>query len=194
MRKSVKRTTEYRRIWGFSKTQRSHLPHSTLDQSAMLRAAEGRESLMSHAYVSNLMHCTFSTKDRFPFIDSELEPRLWSYLGGIAREKRMKELAIGGTMDHLHALLSLTGMMSFAKAVQLIKGGSSKWVHDTFPGLQRFAWQEGYGAFSVSASQVPKTIAYIKNRKEHHQKKTFMKELLELLQRHGIEYDPRFVS
>ena len=87
---------------------------------------------MSHSYVSNLMHCTFSTKDRYSFIDSDLESRLWPYLGGIARENRMKALAIGGTNDHLHALLSLPGMMSFAKAVQLIKGGSSKWISDTF--------------------------------------------------------------
>jgi REP element-mobilizing transposase RayT len=105
----------------------------------------------------------------------------------------MKALAIGGTADHLHALLSLPGMMSFAKAVQLIKGGSSKWVHDNFPELRKFEWQEGYGAFSVSASQVAKTIAYINNQKEHHRKKTFQEEFLELLKKHGIEYDPRHV-
>ncbi len=78
---------------------------------------------MSHSYVSNLMHCTFSTKERYPFIDSNLQSRLWPYIGGIARENRMKALAIGGTADHVHALLSLPGMMSFAKAVQLIKVG-----------------------------------------------------------------------
>src|SRR3981189_1718181 len=116
---------------------------------------------MSHSYVSNLMHCTFSTKERYPFINSDLQSRLWPYLGGIARENRMKALAIGGTTDHVHTLLSLPGMMSFAKAVQLIKGGSSKWVHEAFS--KNFEWQEGYGAFSVSASQVPKTIAYINN-------------------------------
>ena len=148
---------------------------------------------MSHSYVSNLMHCTFSTKARYPFIDSDLESRLWPYMGGIARENRMKALAIGGTTDHLHALLSLPGMMSFAKAVQLIKGGSSKWINDTFPGTKKFEWQEGYGAFSVSASQVPKTIAYINNQKEHHRKKTFQEEFLELLTKHGIEYDQRYV-
>src|SRR6266850_7185544 len=93
---------------------------------------------MSHACVSNLMHCTFGTKDRYPFVDSELESRLWPYLGGIARENRIKALAIGGTADHVHALLSLPSMMSFAKAVQLIKGGSSKWVHDTFPNQRKF--------------------------------------------------------
>jgi putative transposase len=82
---------------------------------------------MSHSNVTNLMHCTFSTKDRSPLIDSDLESRLWPYLGGIARENRMKALAIGGTTDHVHALLSLPGLMSVAKAVQLVKGGSSKW-------------------------------------------------------------------
>jgi REP element-mobilizing transposase RayT len=148
---------------------------------------------MSHAYVSNLMHCTFSTKERYPFIDSDLESRLWPYLGGIARENRMKALAIGGTSDHLHALLSLPGMMSFAKAVQLIKGGSSKWVHDTFPSQGKFGWQEGYGAFSVSASQVPKTIDYINNQKEHHRRKTFQEEFVDLLKKHGIEFDLRLL-
>ena len=148
---------------------------------------------MSHSDVSNLMHCTFSTKDRYPAIDSELESRLWPYLGGIARENRMKALAIGGTADHVHALMSLPGMMSFSKAVQLIKGGSSKWIHDTFSNQKKFAWQEGYGAFSVSASQIPKTIAYINNQKEHHRRKSFHEEFLELLNKHGIEFDPRYV-
>jgi putative transposase len=75
----------------------------------------------------------------------------------------------------------------------LIKGGSSKWVHDTFPGHEKFQWQEGYGAFSVSASQVGKTIAYINNQKEHHRKRSFQEEFLELLKKHGIEYDSRYV-
>jgi len=105
----------------------------------------------------------------------------------------MKALAIGGTTDHIHVLLSLPGMTSFSKAVQLIKGGSSKWINDTFPTPKKFAWQEGYGAFSVSASQVPKTITYINNQKEHHRKKTFQEEFLELLTKHGIEYDQRYV-
>ncbi len=148
---------------------------------------------MSHSYVSNLMHCTFSTKNRHPFIDSDLENRLWPYLGGIARENRIRALAIGGTADHVHVLLSLPGMTSFAKAVQLMKGGSSKWINDALQRQRKFAWQEGYGAFSVSASQVPKIIAYINNQKDHHRKKSFQEEFLELLERHGIEYDQRYV-
>ena len=148
---------------------------------------------MSHSYVSNLMHCTFSTKERYAWIDSELELRLWPYIGGIARKNRMKALAIGGTVDHLHALLSLPSTMSFAKAVQLIKGGSSKWVHDTMTKYRKFEWQEGYGAFSVSASQVKRTIAYIERQKEHHRKRNFKEEFLKLLDKHCVEYDLRYV-
>ena len=148
---------------------------------------------MPHSYVSNLMHCVFSTKERYPFIISELESRLWPYLGGIARENKIKAIAIGGTADHLHALLSLPSTMSFAKAVQLIKGGSSKWIHDTFREHRKFAWQEGYGAFSVSTSQMEKTIAYIQRQKEHHRQRSFQDEFTDLLDKHGIEYDRRYV-
>lgn len=148
---------------------------------------------MSHSYVSNLMHCTFSTKDRYPMIDSQLESHLWPYIGGIARRNRMKALAIGGTFDHLHALLSLPSTMSFAKAVQLIKGGSSKWVHDRFPQYRKFEWQEGYGAFSVSASQIKRKIAYIETQKAHHRKRSLKEEFIKLLDKHRIEYDLRYV-
>ena len=146
---------------------------------------------MTHAYVSNLIHCVFGTKDREPFIDPELQSRLWPYLGGIARENEMSALAVGGTDDHIHSLLSLPSTMSVAKAVQLIKGGSSKWVHDTFPRRESFGWQRGYGAFSVSASQVNKVIAYIHGQKEHHRKRTFREEFLDFLIKCGVEYDPR---
>ena len=148
---------------------------------------------MSHSYVTNLMHCAFSTKERYPFINEELEQRLWPYMGGIARENRMKALAVGGTKDHVHALLSLPATMSFAKAVQLIKGGSSKWIHDTFAKYRKFEWQEGYGAFSVSASQAAKTIAYKHNQSEHHRKRTFEEEFIEFLDKHRVEYDRRYV-
>jgi len=148
---------------------------------------------MSHSYVSNLMHCTFSTKERYPWIENDVESRLWAYIGGIARENRMKALAIGGVFDHIHSLLSLPSTMSFAKAVQLIKGGSSKWIHDEFRHLRKFEWQEGYGAFSVSASQVARTIAYIERQKEHHRKRTFKEEFITLLDKHHVVYDPRYV-
>jgi len=139
------------------------------------------------------MHCVFSTKERLHLISPELESRLWPYLGGIARENKMKAMAIGGTLDHLHALLSLPSTMSFAKAVQLIKGGSSKWIHDTFPEHRSFAWQEGYGAFSVSVSHVEKTITYIENQPEHHRTRTFEEEFIAFLKKHRVQYDERYV-
>jgi putative transposase len=148
---------------------------------------------MPHSYVSNLVHYIFSTKERLPSIDQELALRLWPYMGGIARENGMKALAVGGTADHVHTLLSLPATLSVAKAIQLIKGGSSKWVHDQFPRYQKFAWQDGYGAFSVSASQMKSVIRYIDAQKEHHQKRTFEEEFLEFLEKHGVEYDPRYV-
>jgi putative transposase len=148
---------------------------------------------MPHSYVSNLVHYIFSTKERFPFIDQELEVRLWPYLGGIARENGMKALAIGGTSDHIHTLVSLPATISVAKAIQLIKGGSSKWVHDSFTKYPKFQWQEGYGAFSVSASQMKRVIAYIDRQKEHHRKKSFQEEFLEFLDKHHVNYDPRYV-
>jgi REP element-mobilizing transposase RayT len=157
------------------------------------RTAEKGSETMPHSYVSNLIHYIFSTKERYPFIDPELQSRLWPYMGGIARENRMKALAVGGTNDHDHALLSLPATMSVAKAVQLIKGGSSKWVHDQLPKYRKFGWQDGYGAFSVSASQMKSVIRYINGQKEHHRKKTFEEEFLEFLDKYGVDYDRRYV-
>ena len=148
---------------------------------------------MPHSYVSNFVHYIFSTKEKFPFIDNELESRLWPYMGGIARENGMKALNIGGTHDHVHALLSLPATLSLAKAVQLIKGGSSKWIHDQLPKYRRFAWQDGYGAFTVSASQTKTVIRYINAQEEHHRKKTFEEEFIEFLDKHGVNYDSRYI-
>ena len=148
---------------------------------------------MSHSYSSSLFHCVFSTKDRKKTISSEIQERLWSYLGGIARRNKMKALAIGGVEDHIHILLSLPSTVALSKAIQLIKGGSSKWAHETFPDLRNFSWQEGYGAFSVGISQMPDTIAYIESQEEHHRKRDFKEEFLAFLEKHQIEYDAKYV-
>ena len=148
---------------------------------------------MSHSYVNALFHCVFSTKGRRPWINDELQQRLWPFLGGIARENKMTGLAIGGVEDHVHLLLSMPATISISKALQLIKGRSSKWVHDTFPQRRDFAWQEGYGAFSIGVSQVEDTQRYIANQTEHHRKMSFQEEFIAILDKHGIEYDPRYV-
>ena len=148
---------------------------------------------MAHSYVSSLYHVVFSTAGRIKSIDEQLQPRLWSYMGGIARENKFKALIIGGVEDHVHLLLSLSSTMAVAKAVQLVKGGSSKWVHDSFRERGSFEWQEGYGAFSIGISQVEGTKSYILNQKNRHRKMSFKEEYLSFLKRNEIDYDERYV-
>ena len=112
---------------------------------------------MSHTYVFALYHCVFSTKERRGLIPPARQPDVWSYLGGIARRNGFKLLAAGGTDNHVHLLISLPATLPLAKAVQLLKGGSSKWMNDSGAS---FGWQEGYAAFSVGISQVNATVAY----------------------------------
>jgi putative transposase len=142
-----------------------------------------------HSFSSCLMHCVFATKERRPLIEPALQSRLWPYLGGIARENGMKALEVGGVSDHIHILLSLPATLAISKSVQLLKGNSSKWIHETFPEHRHFAWQEGYGAFSIGVSGVDDTVAYIRGQEEHHQKRSFREEVEVFLKKHGLEYD-----
>ena len=105
----------------------------------------------------------------------------------------MKAIEIGGVEDHAHILLSLPSTMAISKAMQLIKGGSSKWVHDTFPEHRLFKWQVKYGAFAVSVSLLDKTISYIKNQEKHHRKVSFQEEFLTLVRKHRIPFDERYL-
>jgi len=114
-------------------------------------------------------------------------------MGGIARENRMKACCIGGIADHVHLLVSMPTTLSISKGIQLIKGGASAWVHETFPEMRHFAWQEGYGAFSISISHLADTIAYIENQEEHHRHKSFQEEYLAFLKKHEIDYDEKYL-
>lgn len=122
-------------------------------------------------------------------ITPDLQDRLYPYLGGIAREHKMKAFAIGGVEDHVHALISVPATLPIAKAVQPLKGNSSKWIHETFPTKRLFEWQGGYGAFSISASGVKTTLRYIESQKEHHQRHSFKDELIAFLEKNGIRYE-----
>ena len=148
---------------------------------------------MANTYSSINIHYVFSTRNRAPIIVGNLKERLWAFMGGIAREHRMKARCIGGVADHVHLLISMPTTLSIAKAIQLIKGGSTSWVHEAFPQAVQFAWQEGYGAFSVSISQIANTIAYIENQEEHHRTKTFQEEYLAFLNKHEIDYDEKYL-
>jgi putative transposase len=140
---------------------------------------------MSHRYECILIHCVFSTKDREPIIPEPMKPKLWAYVGGIARTNKFKALAVGGMLDHVHALLSLPATLQISKAVQLIKGGSSKWLNDHLP-RRSFAWQDSYGVFSIGISQMKDTVRYINTQEQHHAKFSFEEEFRRFLDRHGL--------
>jgi len=141
-----------------------------------------------HTLASNLVHCVFSTKDRADLIK---EPeRTWQYIAGIARAKQISLVAIGGTKNHVHLLVALPPAMSLAKAIQDIKGNSPRWLGETSP---RFAWQRGYGAFSVSESRKDAVKDYIANQQQHHGKWSFEQEFITLLRNSKIEFDSRYV-
>ena len=106
----------------------------------------------------------------------------------------MKALAISGAADHVHILLCLPATLSVAKAVQLLKGNSSKWIRETFPKMHSFAWQEGYGAFSVGVSGVDATMAYIRNQADHHRTRSFRDEFVAMLKKHGFAYEESMLA
>ena len=148
---------------------------------------------MANTYINILVHAVFTTKNREPWLSSSLRERLYPYICGIARENSLKVLCIGGTDNHVHILLSLNSTTSIAKATQLIKGGSSKWIHDTFPEQKLFSWQEGYGAFSIGISNVDETRQYIENQEKHHSKESFCDEYLKFLRKNNIDFDEKYL-
>ncbi len=146
---------------------------------------------MPQSYAALYCHIIFSTKHREPMISRELQPRLFAYIGGGLRDEGNALLAAGGMPDHVHLLTSLTRQTSVAEVVRLVKANSSGWIHETFPPMRGFAWQAGYGAFSVSASAVPAVKRYLAGQEEHHRTRTFQEEFVEFLRRHEIGYDER---
>jgi REP element-mobilizing transposase RayT len=136
------------------------------------------------SYVSNHVHIVFSTANRLKLIPEELQPKLWAYMAGIATNHGMHGVAIGGIEDHVHVLLNLGPSLGIAKAVQVLKANSSRWINE-HPGV-RFEWQEGYFACSVSRSQVATVRRYIANQREHHRKMDSAQEFELLLERHGF--------
>jgi putative transposase len=148
---------------------------------------------MPGTYTKLLYHIVFSTKERARLMTTDLQPRLHEYLGGIVRGEKGVAYQIGGTLNHVHLLVRWRTDESLATLLRNIKSHSSLWVHQTFPHLQSFRWQEGYGAFTVSQSQSNVVERYIMNQERHHHKKTFEEEFIELLKAHEVEYDERYI-
>lgn len=140
-----------------------------------------------------LLHIVFSTKGRRPWISGNVAERLYPYIGGIVRAEKGALYHIGGGEDHVHLYLQWRTDGSVSDLMRTVKARSSKWVHDTFPDLAAFAWQEGYSVFSVIKSQEAAVKKYIAEQIEHHQKVDFKTELLRILRAHGVEFDEKYV-
>jgi len=143
---------------------------------------------MSHTYSAHFVHVVFSTKDRKNLISSERQRKLFAYLGGITRKLGSSMLAVGGTSNHVHLLITIPPTIRLAEIVQKVKGSSSHWLGEQ--GVQ-FEWQKGYGAFSVSPSMLSTVQAYIQGQEEHHRKRNYEAEFLALLQKSGVQFNSR---
>lgn len=141
---------------------------------------------MPHSYVSSVFHIVFSTKQRMQLIPADRQSRLWNYLAGIALNHGIQVLAVGGTENHVHMLVVLPADMALSDAVRTLKANSSRWVRET---ERLFAWQEGYGAFSVSPSQLDRVKEYIANQPAHHATRSFEDEFLAMLQAANIRVE-----
>jgi REP element-mobilizing transposase RayT len=146
---------------------------------------------MSHSYPQNLIHCVYATFNRDRVIPPQLLEELWAYNIGIGRNKRIPVIAVGGAEDHIHVCIGLPPMVRLADAISIFKSNSSRWLKEK--GVKDFSWQRGYGAFSVSPPQLPAVTRYIRNQHEHHRRRSYEQDFIELLRRSGLDYDPRHV-
>lgn len=140
-----------------------------------------------------IVHLIFSTKDRSPFLTPEIRADLHAYLATIARHADGECYRVGGVEDHVHLAVRLSRTSTIADLVSELKTSSTRWLKEKSPALAKFAWQRGYGAFSVGPRNLDKLIAYIDGQEEHHRKETFQEEYRNFLRRYGVEFDERYV-
>ncbi len=148
---------------------------------------------MAHTYSNLMYHGVFSTKHRVKLISPEIMPELVRVVGGIIRDREGKLLAMNGPADHVHLLAIFRPKLAVADMFRDIKAVSSDWVHERFAEMGEFAWQTGYSCFSVSRSNAERVERYIAGQETHHRRQTFEEELIALLDRHGVEYDRRYI-
>jgi REP element-mobilizing transposase RayT len=148
---------------------------------------------VSHTFTDLLVHVVFSTSDRAPFLSDPIRADVHAYIGGILRELRATPIAIGGTPDHVHFLTRLPADMAVADCLRVVKTNSSRWLKEKWPDRRAFAWQQGYGAFSVSESGRGAVIRYIQNQARHHERISFRDEFLALLRKHGVKFEEQYL-
>jgi len=145
------------------------------------------------SYTNLIYHIVFSTKERRETLASERIARICKYTAGIIRNHEGVPLAVNGVADHLHVAAIVSPKIALSQFVGTIKSNCSKWIHGTFSDMQDFGWQDGYSAFTVSASVRDSVVSYIRNQETHHRKMSFQDELIQLLEKHGVEYDPKYI-
>jgi len=140
-----------------------------------------------------ILHIIFSTKNRFPFLDSDIRRETHAYLAGICKNIGCYAHKINGTKDHVHIVCELSRTITVSSLLEELKKNSSRWIKTKGIKYQKFSWQNGYGAFSVGVSQLPALIDYVEKQEEHHRKKTFQDEFREFLRKYKIDYEERYV-
>jgi putative transposase len=150
-------------------------------------------SAMPQSLSRVILHIIFSTKNREPWLDANVRPRMHAYLATICRNLGADFVQSGGVADHVHIVTTLPRTVSQAQLIEQIKKASSKWIKTLDARYRGFFWQSGYGAFSVSPSQLEIVLQYIKTQPEHHRTRTFQDEYRELLRRHGVDFDEQYV-
>jgi REP element-mobilizing transposase RayT len=148
---------------------------------------------MANTYTQIHLQLIFAVQNRRSLIQQSWEDRLYEYITGIVQQHTHKMIIINGMPDHLHVVIGMRPIQSLSDLMQDIKGNSSKWINEKKLSTDRFSWQEGFGAFSYSKSQLPGLIKYVKNQKEHHTKKTFIDEYKEFLKAFEVDYDERYI-
>ncbi len=144
---------------------------------------------MGGSYAALYYHLVFSTKNRLPLLTPDIAPRVHEYLGGTMREIGGSSIIVGGPEDHVHILGEIAKTIALADAMRIVKAGSSKWIKGLSPSLKKFAWQEGYGAFTISVTGLDRVKNYILRQPQHHHKVTFQDEFRDFLRRHKIAFD-----
>lgn len=148
---------------------------------------------MPQSLAINIVHIIFSTKNRQPMLDAETRERLYPYMAQLVRDKGSECYRIGGVEDHVHLAVRLSKTTTLSKTISEAKTGTSKWLKGLSPALSEFAWQEGFGAFSVSPKDLDSVIGYIDRQEDHHRKVTFQDEFRKFLKQYGVEYDENYV-
>lgn len=148
---------------------------------------------MPQSLANLYVHLIFSTKERHPFLTKEIRPELHAYMATVLAELKSPAILINSVADHIHILFNMSRTVTLAKAVEEVKKSSSKWIKTKGAEFQKFSWQAGYGAFSVSESNTGAVANYIRNQEEHHRTKSFQDEFREFLKKNKIDYDERYV-